>query len=383
MSDLFRPRMALAGLRTANALYVGEGSSVVLRSLDAARVLVVMSRSVGAGEAGQRLVERVRASDVRVVSPSWEGEPTLTGVSGLVADIEGFSPDVIVAVGGGSVMDGTKVARLLAEQPDTVVSVADDQASVLVRAYVPLARLVAIPTTAGTGSEVSSAAVIGIGSRKVPVVSSGLIADAVVLDPMLLVGAPRTVAYASLLDAISHAVEGYVSTVRNPLMDSCAESVIRDVHRFAADAFDDNEMYAFERVQIAALMAGWVQNQSLVGACHAVAHSLGHRFGHGEANAMVLPHVIRLNASLSEDTAQRYAQLTRTAGVGDDADSLAVWVEQLRVHAGLPSAVGIDDHDDLIRRVVGDVAARTNPVSVDEGYARALVSSLVAEHHAV
>lgn len=381
MTELFRPRMTVAGMRTAAELFVGAGSSVVLRSLDAARALVVMSRSVAASDGGRRVTERVHAGEVRVVSPPWEGEPSVDSLVGLVSEIERFGPDVIVAVGGGSVIDGVKVARLLAEQPDAVVSPSAEQVSIVVRPQAPQARLVAVPTTAGTGSEVSSVAVIGSGRRKVPVVSASLIPAAALLDPDLLVGLPRRYAYASLLDALSHAIEGYVSSVRNPLMDSFAESVVRDVHLFASAAFDDFRTDALERIQIAALMAGWVQNQCLVGACHALAHSIGHRYGHGEANALVLPHVIRLNAACCAKTASRYGQLARAAGVGADASALAAWVEQVRAHGALPDAAEIDNPDELVWRTMCDVAARTNPVKVDEEFARELVATLMAVSH--
>lgn len=381
MVELFRPRMALAGMRTTRELYVGEGSSVVLRSLDAARALVVMSRSVAAGDYGRLLVERVRAGEVRVVSPSWDGEPSVDGVLGLVTEIEVFKPDVVVAVGGGSVIDGVKVARLLANQPDTELSLPAGQVSLVVRPQVPQARLVAVPTTAGTGSEISSVAIVVSGGRKVPVVSSALMPDAAVLDPLFLVGAPRRVAYSSFLDAFSHVVEGYVSSIKNPLMDSFAESAARDLHFFAAAALNDSRIDALERVQIASLMAGWVQNQSLVGACHAVAHCISNRHGHGEANAIVLPHVIRLNAERCPQTALRYGLLARVTEVGDDASALADWVEQVRADAQLPDASVIDNPDLLVTQIVADAAARTNPVPVDEGFARELVASLVAVSH--
>lgn len=353
---------------------LGKGSVAALRALGAARAMLLISPSLSANtQMMERLRRCVGALETRVVTlPS--GEPTMAGLRPALAEVTEFRPDWLVAVGGGSVLDAAKLIWVFYEHPD----------SDLDRLFRPFAvpdlrgkaRLAALPTTAGTGSEVSSATVLsdpGTG-RKQAIVSHQLLPDLVILDPELATGVPSRVMASAGMDALAHAVESYVSRFANPLADHFAETAAATLVEYLPRlVLDKGDLDILLEVQMAALMAGWVQNLKVPGVGHAIAHQLG-RFGlaHGTACGTLLSSSIKANCA-NEVARLKYRRLAGRIGLGNEED-LAVVVRNLARSIGLGSldaeaTGGIQalrcDLEKIVEGAMADICAAANPVLVD------------------
>jgi aldehyde dehydrogenase (NAD+) len=203
--------------------------------------------------------------------------------------------DVIVSLGGGSVIDTAKGMSIVMNEGG---SIRDFQGlQMLTRPQIPH---IAIPTTAGTGSEVTSAAVIfdQDQGQKILVFEYFITPRVAILDPKITASLPPQLTAATGMDAMTHAVECYVSLQRNPISDAAALHAIRLIVKYLPQAVaSGSDLMARGQMQVAALLAGWAFSNAMVGLVHAMAHSLGAvcRIPHGLANALLLPHVMRYN----------------------------------------------------------------------------------------
>jgi alcohol dehydrogenase class IV len=295
--------------------------------------------------------------------------------------------DSFLAVGGGSVMDTAKVADAIFTHGGT----AREQEGFLLMPRendgmgrpLPIAPLACVPTTAGTGSEVSMAAVIKDEQAKVKleIADFPLFPRLAVLDPESTRTLPPRIAAATGMDAVTHAIEGYVSVDWSPHGDARALHalrLIRDNLERAVHTPEDEE--ARGNMLVAASLAITIS----LGATHAMSHSVGARFGvpHGVANAIHLPHVIRFNAEGGSDITERYRDVAEVLGVGvggtDAAVAAAVgsWIAALVARLGLPtrlSEVGVPEEGipALVEGAMGDGTTLLNPREpTEEDYAR-------------
>lgn len=375
MSDFAVLKLPVPSLRTARQMVTGCGSVAALRGLNANRVVILLSNALANDK--QRLevlVDNVRAKRVSVLVKDWIGEPDLKSISGVLRKIEDAQPDAIIAIGGGAVLDGAKILWLLYEHPTLTLKV-------LSRPFdlPPLrgrARLVLVPSTVGSGSEVSSAAMLvdRDANKKVPVVTHDFLPDLAILDPNFLEGLPKKVIASTSCDALAHAVEGFVSTVSNPMMDVFAEKAVGEISRHVKAGLE-GDLSALERLQYAAMLAGWVQNHCLVGAAHSIAHQLSD-MSHSEAVAMMLPAVVRTNA---RTRAERYAALARASGVGKSFESLAELSEEITSMGGLSLSfpeLGERRKQELIANAITDAGGRANPIPVDGSLVEELISGV-------
>lgn len=364
MNSLFQSRLPLPTFRSAQEIVTGPRAHVALKGLRAQRVFVLISGSVQRTEVWEKWQGLVKAEAVEVFRKSWDGEPTLADLESAQHAMDRFGPDVIIAVGGGSILDAAKILWLRHEHPDYDCAPADRPLSVP-----PLrgrCRMVAIPTTVGAGSEVSSAAVVHdpLRGSKTPIVSHDFLPDLVILDPGLTVLAGADVLLPTVTDALSHAVEGYVSSVDFPLMDAFAEEAVRLIARHWRALLDEvPDAEAVHQLQVAALMAGWVQNHCLVGLSHAIAHQIGgFGVGHGLANGLLMPAVIAFNAE-DPAVAERYEHLARACDLGSS------WQDVAGLFADVTAAIGSRPlpalSDDELEQVAAlsllDLGGRANP----------------------
>ena len=203
--------------------------------------------------------------------------------------------DVIVSLGGGSVIDTAKAMSIVMNEGG---SIRDFQGlQMLTRPQIPH---IAIPTTAGTGSEVTSAAVIldPEQGQKILVFEYFITPRVAILDPKITASLPPNLSAATGMDAMTHAVESYVSLQRNPISDAAALHAIRLIVNYLPQAVASGpDLGARGQMQVAALLAGWAFSNAMVGLVHAMAHSLGAvcRIPHGLSNALILPQVMRYN----------------------------------------------------------------------------------------
>jgi len=203
--------------------------------------------------------------------------------------------DVIISLGGGSVIDTAKAMSIVMKEGGSIREFQGLQ--MLTRPQIPH---IAIPTTAGTGSEVTSAAVIfdQEQGQKILVFEYFITPQAAILDPKITSSLPPNLSAATGMDAMTHAVESYVSLQRNPISDAAALHAIRLIANYLPRAVaNGSDLIARGQMQVAALLAGWAFSNAMVGLAHAMAHSLGAvcRIPHGLANALILPQVMRYN----------------------------------------------------------------------------------------
>jgi alcohol dehydrogenase len=285
--------------------------------------------------------------------------------------------DSFLAVGGGSVMDTAKVADAVFTHGGTAREQEgfflmpredDDMGRPL-----EIAPLACIPTTAGTGSEVSMAAVIKVPEEglKIEVADFPLFPRLAILDPETTRTLPPSVAAATGMDAMTHAIEGYVSTDWSPPQDARSLQALRMIRDNLERAVEDGDEDARGNMLIAANLAITIA----LGSVHAMSHPAGAQFGvpHGVANAIHLPHVIRHNAAGTPELADRYRDVGELFDVHDPdiGDALAAHITGLVERLGLPtrlSQVGVpeDGIPALVEGAMGDGTTLLNPVEMSE-----------------
>lgn len=288
-------------------------------------LLVTDAGIVAAGHAG-RVQRNLEAAGLRVTLFDRAREnPTTKCVDDCVAVARAAGVDGLVGLGGGSSMDTAKGGNFILTNGGRM----QDYWGVG-KATKPMLPFIAIPTTAGTGSELQSAALIAdeVTHQKMACLDPKCAARVAILDPVLTVSQPPRVTACTGIDAIAHAVETAVTTKRNALSEKLsAEAFKLCITAFPAVLQDPNDLNARSRMQLGAAYAGAAIENSMLGAAHAAANPLTAHFGivHGQAVGLMLPHVVRFNAD--EAGAQvAYAALARTAGLvsASESDTRAV-----------------------------------------------------------
>ena len=267
-------------------------------------------------------------------------EPDTDSVEACRQFLEQFGPDCVVAIGGGSTMDTAKVARIMLSNPGEVADAAGFD-----RELLPHPSLfVCMPTTAGTGSEVSEMAVVSLAGSDVKLRyrSQNMTAEVAVLDPELTVSAPPSVTASCGFDALTHAVEGFVSRQASPMTDPYTIDAVRRLARWLPVAFEEPENIAARgQCLLASTLAACAFNSTQLGLAHAIAAPLGalHHVAHGVANALALPAVTVFNEPC---LAERGPVLAEALGSGDAASAIASLREQLSLDRGLDEIVETD-----------------------------------------
>ncbi len=380
--------------RVPSGTYFNPGSLESLRELGARQALIVTDQNCEA--AG--MVDAVRRSlgDAAVhVFAEVEPEPREAQIRAGVEVLGRFQPDAMVAVGGGSVLDAAKAMRLFYESPELELrelSLPFLDARKRVAHYPEIehrVKLAAAPTTAGTGSEVSPAAVITVGDRKVTLVDYSLVPDMAVVEPELSLSMPAQVTADSGVDALTHALEASVSIFASPYTDAFAMQAVNLILQNLPRAYTDgDDLEARTAMANAATIAGLAFSNAFVGVCHALAHAVGARFGvaHGRANGIFLPHALRYNASLPTKfmpapgysayvAPEKYAQIAWVFGLHGGGEEerrshLFSRVDELLDAVEMPRSlaeIGIDRESyeaalpDLAKAAFIDPSIRTNP----------------------
>ncbi|NUS11504.1 MAG: bifunctional acetaldehyde-CoA/alcohol dehydrogenase [Streptomyces sp.] len=301
-------------------------------------------------------------------------EPAIDDVRRGAALMRGFRPDTIIAVGGGSPMDAAKVMWLLYEQPGVDFSDMRQKFSDIRKrafrfpALGERARLVCVPTTSGTGAEVTPFAVISdpATGKKYPLADYALTPSVAIVDPLLTADLPPAIAADSGFDALTHATEAYVSVYASDFTDGLARHSVKLIFDNLEAAVSDRagSPVAREKVHNAATIAGMAFGNAFLGIVHAMSHTLGATFhlAHGRTNAILLPHVIRYNGTVpakltgwpkyeSYQAPERFQDLARMLGLpaatpAEGVASYAAAVERLRDAVGIePSfeAAGVEE----------------------------------------
>ena len=330
---------------------------------------------------------------------SVEPDPTLACAKAGAAQMATFQPDVIIAVGGGSAMDAAKIMWVLYEHPEAdFLDMAMRFVDIRKRVYEfpkmgQKAYFVAIPTTAGTGSEVTPFAVItdersGV---KYPLADYELMPDMAIVDADMMMNAPRGLTAASGIDAVTHALEAYASMMATGYTDGLALRSLKLIFDNLPTAYADgcHDPRARENMGTAACMAGMAFANAFLGICHSMAHKLGAFFHlpHGVANALMIEEVLRFNAAevptkmgtFSQydhpHTLARYAEVADYLGIHGGTDeekleALIAKINELKETVGIKKTIrdyGVDEQefldklDDMVEQAFDDQCTGANP----------------------
>ncbi|MCA9101223.1 MAG: iron-containing alcohol dehydrogenase [Planctomycetales bacterium] len=364
--------------RLATRFVFGPGRLAELGSLVAElgvrRAMLVSDPGVIAAGHTDRASESLRAANVDVeLFGTVQQNPTTRDVAAGVEFARALEPDVIIGLGGGSSLDCAKGTNLIytngGEVPDYWG---------VGKARRPMLPLVAVPTTAGTGSESQSFALISDPDTHVKMACGDpkLACRLALLDPELTLTQPPKVAAATGLDAISHAVESHVTRRRNNVSQVFSREAWRLLEANLPRVLSEpNDIEARGAMQLGACFGGLAIENSMLGAAHSLANPLTARYGivHGEAVSMMLPHVIRFNAATHRELYEELCRITFRPGEsnGNCVDALADRIAALVVEAGLPgrlSSYGLDESalPTLAAEAAAQWTAQFNPRDVDE-----------------
>ncbi len=326
-------------------------------------------------------------------------DPTLGCAKEGAAQMAAFKPDVIIALGGGSAMDAAKIMWVLYEHPEAdFMDMAMRFIDIRKRVYTfpkmgEKAYFVAIPTSAGTGSEVTPFAVITDEATgvKYPLADYELLPNMAIIDTDFHMSAPKSLTAASGIDAVTHALEAYAAMLATDYTDGLALQSLKTIFRYLPRAYENGQtdVEAREKMANAATMAGMAFANAFLGICHSMAHKLGafHHLPHGIANALMIEEVLRYNAcetpvkmgTFSQydhpHTLARYAEVADALGLGGKTDSeklenLIAAVNDLKTKVGIKSTIaeyGIDEKvfldslDDMVEQAFDDQCTGANP----------------------
>jgi alcohol dehydrogenase len=334
--------------------FAGPGSSAELgrsiRDHGASKVLVVTDEVLNdLGIVATATASLAEAGVDLVVYDEVRPDPTFAQVERGHRRMVAHGCDAVLAVGGGSPIDAAKVIAAMATNGGDLAKLEGK-----FRVRHPPAPLFAVPTTAGTGSEVTIAAVVSEtdSHRKRFFIDPKLLPTAVALDPELMTGIPAPITAATGMDALTHAIESYVSRATTPRTESWATTAVRLVFEHLPVAVDDgNDLEARTGMALASYYAGLAFTRTSVGYVHAIAHNLGARYGtpHGLANALVLPHVLEFSRPAAD---RRLAELGDLLGVpdGPDGDRAGAFIDAVRAleaSIGIPTTLDSLEADDI------------------------------------
>lgn len=341
------------------------------RELGCRRALLVTDPGIEAAGHAARAIDSLRAASVAVsVFDGVTENPTTVNVAKGVDAARAVNVDVLIGLGGGSAMDCAKGINFLLTNGGRMEDYWGHE-----QAHKPMLPSLGVPTTAGTGSEAQRFALISQADSHVKMACGDHKARfrTVLLDPTLVSSMPRNVAAVTAMDAVSHAIESYVTLRRNPISQLFAREAWRRLNNSFARFLDQpNDADARRDMLLGAHLGGAAIEASMLGAAHACANPLTARFDvtHGVAVGLMLPHVVRFNG---DTVGALYTELAVAANLNgsapNDTERLSVRLADLRAHAGLPGslrecAVDADALPSLATDAASQWTARHNPRAV-------------------
>ena len=326
-------------------------------------------------------------------------DPTLACAKEGTKLMESFKPDCIIAVGGGSAMDAGKIMWVMYEHPEVdFMDMAMRFMDIRKRVYTfpkmgEKAYFIAVPTSAGTGSEVTPFAVITDEKTgtKYPLADYELLPKMAIVDANMMMNAPKGLTSASGIDAVTHALEAYASMMATEYTDGLAKEALKNIFEYLPRAYNNgaNDPEAREKMANAATMAGMAFANAFLGVCHSMAHKLGsfHHLPHGIANALMIDEVLRFNSSEvptkmgtfpqydHPHTLRRYAEIAEYLNLGGNTDeekleNLINKIDELKEQIGIKKTIkdyGIEEQnflnrlDEMTEQAFDDQCTGANP----------------------
>lgn len=364
-------------------LYHGKGSLEALKDLSGKRAIVV----VGGGSMKRfgfldKAVNYLKEAGMEVaLFENVEPDPSVETVMKGAQKMKDFEPDWIVAMGGGSPIDAAKAMWAFYEYPETTFE--DLITPFSFPALRQKAQFCAIPSTSGTATEVTAFSVITDYGKgiKYPLADFNITPDVAIVDPELAETMPKKLTAHTGMDALTHAIEAYVSTLHCDYTDALALHAIKMIHKDLKASFDGN-MDARDSMHNAQCLAGMAFSNALLGIVHSMAHKTGAAFSgghivHGCANAMYLPKVIKYN-SKDEKAAKRYGEIAKIIGLNGNndtelVDALIAEIRSMNTSLEIPMCIkdyesGIIDETEFLEKLpaiaklaISDACTGSNP----------------------
>ncbi len=352
--------------KCATKIISGPGAVAALADLNPRRLFVVTDPFFQKNGTAERIAQLSGAEEVAYFDKI-QPDPTVELAAEGTALLRSFAPDLLVAIGGGSTMDCAKAMAYFAKGDFKVA---------------------AIPTTSGSGSEVTDFAILTHNKVKHPLVDKRLRPDYAILDSDLLMALPKGLIAETGFDVLTHAVEAFTAKNAGSLSDLFAREAFSSAYASLPASFAGRKDVRL-KVHMASTMAGLAFSQSGLGLCHAMAHSLGGLFHvpHGRLNAVLLPAIIGCNAHVAS---KKYAELARAAGMGGSADTIAVrnlknGLIRLRRELNLPETLvqaGVDPRavwrnvGEIVKATLADPCCETNPMPVEDFLVRRILEEV-------
>ena len=347
-------------------IYAGAGAVSVLKDFGAKRVFLVTDPFFAKNGTAQRVAAAAQAEAVEIFD-GVKPDPSVELAAAGTAKLKAFAPDLVVALGGGSAMDCAKAMAYFGKGD-----------------Y----KLVAIPTTSGSGSEVTDFAILTHENVKHPLVDSRLRPDGAILDSDLLQELPPSLVADAGFDVLAHALEACAATGAGPMTDLLAREAFSTAYANLPASFAGRTDVRL-KIHRAATLAGLSFTQAGLGLCHAMSHALGGMFHvpHGRLNAILLPSVVGVNA---QAVGHKYAELARAAGFSGSAEQIAVrnlknGLIRLRKELGLPETLakaGIDPREiwrrggEIVEATLAAPCCKTNPIAVEDFLVRRILEEV-------
>lgn len=363
-------------------IYYGRGTLAELKNIEGSRAMIVLGggsmRRFGFVDKAESFL--AEAGIKTQIFENVEPDPSIETVLKGAAAMREFEPDIIISMGGGSPIDAAKAMWVFYEYPEIRFE------ELCVPFSFPKlrkkAKFIAIPSTSGTATEVTAFSVItdyktGI---KYPLADFNITPDIAIVDPELALTMPKELTAHTGMDALTHAIEAYVSLMNSPFTDPLALKAIKMIFEYLPASYNGDEA-AREQMHYAQCIAGMAFTNALLGIVHSMAHKTGAAFEnhlpHGMANAMYLPYVIKFNAAHSK---KRYMDIAKAAGIDaaneeEGINLLCQKIKEFNAYFGIPLSLkeaGIDEKeflkkiDGIAKRAVEDACTLTNPREISQ-----------------
>lgn len=362
-------------------IYYGPNSLDILRTLDMKKVFLVTDENMVKLRVADKVTNILKARGVEVkIYSDIKPDPTDVEIINGMLELTPYDPDCIVALGGGSPIDACKAMLYFVNKIKRALG--DNRKP----------KFVAIPTTSGTGSEVTSYSVVTTESKKIPLSDAEMLPDVAILNPEFIKTLPPAIIADTGMDVLTHAIESYVCKVGNLFTKTLAIGAIKTVFADLANNYEDPTLER-ERIdlQIASCMAGVAFSNSALGINHSIAHSLGARFhkAHGRLNALIMSKVIKFNAQ-NKEAAKLYSEISQALGFSPKTDAEGVEyliksVELLGSKMGVPTKLrelGIGENEffsqieGMIDQIENDICTPNNPRKFNRMEMKELLTSL-------
>ena len=332
---------------STEVLFSEDAIDALLEEKDENAVLITDKFMVDSGMADMILKKLSNCKEVSVFSEVVP-DPPMDLIERGIAFLQDKDCDLVVALGGGSSIDAAKAIVYMAKKIEEKQN-PDNQKKI---------KLIALPTTSGTGSEVTSFAVVNDTEAhvKYPLISDSLTADEAILDAELVRSVPPAITADTGMDVLTHAIESYVSINHNEFTSALAEKSIEICGVYLYRAYvDGNDMHARQKMHVASCLAGLSFNAAGLGITHSMAHQLGAIFHipHGRANAMLLPHIVEYNANINKRSrsqkeylpaVKRYSNIAHLLGLSNynevmSVRSLVNWIQFMQKEMNIPLTI--------------------------------------------